>query len=555
LGRLATNRWVRAEKAPGTDQRATWYRIREPLLRHHLHYRSAVDQPLPLIVELLRAWFDPSERRSHLLRMRPGSSSEAVLAHSLTLEPHRFDSAYNDRDIDQLLVDARRWIGGGDPGNRTPEAGALIEYVILAVRQGMSEAGQVLQMRAGHGVDVAPVAYLDDIARKRSECDTEVDVVAKGLRLAAEHTEGDTHKVLELISACWDGQQAPTKARERLQRLLLESDGNLIQLDLNIAQEVAFWTGEAGEPAKARDQLATLIDRYVHLLGPDHLDTLGSRSNLAGSTGEAGEPAKARDQYTSLVADLTRVLGPDHLHTLTARHSLAYNTGEAGDRATARDQYTSLIADLTRVLGPDHPHAFAARHSLAYITGEAGDPAAARDQYTALVADLTRVLGPDDLDTFNARRGLAYNTGLAGDYAAARDQFSTLAADYFRTRGADSSDGTWSLALSYEWAAAAGTPMWAIQRLSALSYSETASADVTLIDSINAVVSGILPTAIRIPEQDDPIDPELPLADLLSTLRAAAAGDPEALARVPLELRPLVTDDPAKEGETGTKES
>lgn len=64
LGRLADIRWVSPEKAPELDQRSTWYRLREPMLRHHFHYRSATDQPLPLIVDILRAWYDPTERRA-----------------------------------------------------------------------------------------------------------------------------------------------------------------------------------------------------------------------------------------------------------------------------------------------------------------------------------------------------------------------------------------------------------------------------------------------------------------------------------------------------------
>ncbi|HRW19308.1 MAG TPA: tetratricopeptide repeat protein, partial [Dermatophilaceae bacterium] len=77
--------------------------------------------------------------------------------------------------------------------------------------------------------------------------------------------------------------------------------------------------------------------------------------NLAHWTGQAGDPASARDQYAALLPDITRILCPDHTDTLATRHNLAHWTGQAGDPASARDQCAALLADRTRILGPDHP--------------------------------------------------------------------------------------------------------------------------------------------------------------------------------------------------------
>ena len=78
------------------------------------------------------------------------------------------------------------------------------------------------------------------------------------------------------------------------------------------------------------------------VLGPEHPDTLTARANLASWTGQAGDPAAARDQYAELLPVFERVLGPDHPHTLAAR-SLANWTGEAGDPAAARDLLAELL--------------------------------------------------------------------------------------------------------------------------------------------------------------------------------------------------------------------
>jgi len=90
LNRLTEARWVRADKRPGTDQRTTWYRLREPMLYHHFQYRSTDGEPLRLLVAVLRVWFDPEERRRHLAagevlevlieRVRGGADAAAQVA-------------------------------------------------------------------------------------------------------------------------------------------------------------------------------------------------------------------------------------------------------------------------------------------------------------------------------------------------------------------------------------------------------------------------------------------------------------------------------------------
>ena len=66
------------------------------------------------------------------------------------------------------------------------------------------------------------------------------------------------------------------------------------------------------------------------MLGPDHPDTLRTRSNLAFWLGEAGQVEEAITQFRQLLEDRARVLGPDHPHTLATRNNLASWLGEAG---------------------------------------------------------------------------------------------------------------------------------------------------------------------------------------------------------------------------------
>ena len=88
--------------------------------------------------------------------------------------------------------------------------------------------------------------------------------------------------------------------------------------------------------------------------GPEHPATLTTRDNLARWTGEAGDAAKARDQYAALLPDIERVLGPENIETLRVRAGVARWTGEAGDPAGARNLLMALLPDMERVLGAEH---------------------------------------------------------------------------------------------------------------------------------------------------------------------------------------------------------
>jgi hypothetical protein len=88
------------------------------------------------------------------------------------------------------------------------------------------------------------------------------------------------------------------------------------------------------------------------VLGSEHLDTLDVHGMLAYWTGEPGDAARARDQFAALLPIQQRVLGPEHPLTLETGSNLARWTGAAGNAAGARDQYAALLPVIERVLGP-----------------------------------------------------------------------------------------------------------------------------------------------------------------------------------------------------------
>ncbi len=187
-------------------------------------------------------------------------------------------------------------------------------------------------------------------------------------------------------------------------------------------RRIAAYLGQSGSYLAARDLWHLIAEAYREddAYGPEHPDTLITRGGgLARWTGEAGDAAGAREQLADLLPVSERVLGAEHPDTLAIRGNLARFTGEEGDAAAARDQYAALLPITERVLGPEHPDTLDTRHDLAWCTGKAGDAAGARDQFAALLPVQETVLGSEHPETQAAREKLAYWADEAdGDVSA-----------------------------------------------------------------------------------------------------------------------------------------
>ena len=195
-----------------------------------------------------------------------------------------------------------------------------------------------------------------------------------------------------------------------------------------------------GLVAAAADYWREMTHASATRLGPDHPDTLTTRSRFASQQSEAGDPVGAAAELKSLLTDRLRVLGPDHPDTLSTRSKLGYWQGETGDVAGATAAFEGLLNDCLRVLGPDHPDTLSARSNLAYWQAETGDVTGAATALETLLNDYLRVLGPDHPDTMTTRSSLGRHKGAIGDVVGAVEIFKTLLTDRHRLLGPDHPD-------------------------------------------------------------------------------------------------------------------
>lgn len=382
---------------------------------------DALDGDVAALIEPLFA--DQLARRDAVAALRRYSlvtpaGIETVVVHRLvqavTLDEIGLDQARAWREAAAALIESSIPRSPDLPAT-WPTCASLLPHAqaVLAYHNpGMSRLGDYLSRRGMYSAAL-------DLWRKIA--------AAKEQVLGAEHPDTLAARVSLALQSGEAGN--PATARDMLAELL-PIDERVLGWEhpstLSVRGALARWTGQAGDREKARDMYVALLPDMKGVLGRDDLESLATRHNLAHQTGGAGEPLIARNMLAELLPDVERILGADHQDAMTVRASLAHWTGEAGDPATARDKYADLLIKREQVLGREHPDTLRTRHNLAVRTGQAGDPVAARDMLAALLPVEDRVLGPEHPDTLRSRLNHAVRTGEAGSPAAARDLLQEL---------------------------------------------------------------------------------------------------------------------------------
>lgn len=92
VGRLETKGFLRRAPQGGADRRRAYYELREPLLRLCLQVKEARGKPVQLIVDFLRAWYDPAEVWSLLAEVPTRSLAIEYLRAAFLNEPPTIDA-------------------------------------------------------------------------------------------------------------------------------------------------------------------------------------------------------------------------------------------------------------------------------------------------------------------------------------------------------------------------------------------------------------------------------------------------------------------------------
>ncbi|MEI5674208.1 MULTISPECIES: MarR family transcriptional regulator [unclassified Nocardioides] len=497
LKRLAAGGWVTSAKLRTGDRRRTWYRLRDPLLRHHVQDRSRQTQPLAQAAALLRVLLDPAERERHRPAEPPGTDLLRELAATLDRVSERLaPNPALRRDVDGLQLLAHQWQAREDLTYLGTDLVELVDRARDRSTGDLAEAvGALLRTADGSGL-TAPEAVL-----------------------------------LDLTAVTWDAHRDPAATRAALAGLAPAAGetGLLRPLDTTIAALAAEHTGQ-GAFDHARELHALLVDLRGEHAGRLHPASLAARGDLAWATAMAGDLAGSLALHEEVVADAVDALGAIDPTTLRLRQAQAVVRGWAGSPEQAAEDTAALVADLEEVGAPGRADLLRARSWLALDLGRRG-------QYDEQVRELERLL-PEAVTTYGAsahtvlflRSDLAAARARAGDHEGAAADLDAVVAD---ATGADEPTGT--LALHHR-ARRAAVAVGAADRAGALRFLVALADDAPpprplhdwCVLSVLAVTDGPADAAVTEALRTE--------TGLLARVAAARAGDEEALVALPPEL-------------------
>jgi tetratricopeptide (TPR) repeat protein len=162
------------------------------------------------------------------------------------------------------------------------------------------------------------------------------------------------------------------------------------------------------------------------VLGPEHPDTLGSRTNLAVALQSQGKYAEAETEFRAVLKLEEKVLGPEHPSTLGSRNNLANVLAGQGKYAEAEAEYREVIKLREKVLGPEHPNTLSSCFNLALCLKAENKTDEAKEFARRAAQGANKILGvnhPDVLKYAKVWQELQNNGASTGapDSAPAQD--------------------------------------------------------------------------------------------------------------------------------------
>jgi tetratricopeptide (TPR) repeat protein len=433
MSELVDRGWAAPTTSPITallDQRRTYYELAEPLARLSFQIKESRGEPLRLVVEFLKHWFDPSDLGSlvaegdiaeYLMLATDGQDHDPVVAVTRRLQRlpiTRAPAVALLGEIDDAL--SALMTKDPEPFLRLPmPIRAALEQQLETHDTAMArfEVHQAAQGEFGHTRHPAMEPWIARAEQLMAMCD------------------GSRTSAMQLLLAGWLGRAWRfDEATEVLSAAVAERETD-DRLSLYARHHLAYSYSEAGRGQQAIELGKVVIEVNQRLDGPDHPATLSARSNLVTSYLEAGRTDDALELAQAVLDDTRRVLGPDDPATLIARSNLASAYRQAGRTEEGTELAEEVADDRRRVFGPNDPFTLAARSNLAVAYRDVGRTDEAIDLVQAVLADSERILGPDHPTTLNARSNLTalfWQTGRVEDAVAPTQ---TLLANFERILG------------------------------------------------------------------------------------------------------------------------
>jgi tetratricopeptide (TPR) repeat protein len=142
-------------------------------------------------------------------------------------------------------------------------------------------------------------------------------------------------------------------------------------------------------------------------LGPEHADTLATRSSRANALRQLERYAEYESEHRAIAGIAARVYGPEHPLTLESRTGRAFALIRLHRPAEAEEELRAVRETAERALGPEHNVTITSRHLRAIALHELSRLTESEAENRSVLAVWTRDLGPEDVSTLLSRGNLA----------------------------------------------------------------------------------------------------------------------------------------------------
>ena len=239
------------------------------------------------------------------------------------------------------------------------------------------------------------------------------------------------------------GRDPDVKVRTLLDRAARTIEGKFREQPLTEAA-IRLTVGKAyralGHYPEAQRQLERSVELFDANLGPDHPDTLRSKSSLAYLYGAQAKFDQAERLSLDVVKSQAARLGENHPDTLTSKNDLAQQYRAQKKYDQAEPLYLQVIQADTATLGADHPETLRARNNLAALYRDQQRYDKAEPLYSDVVRARTLKLGADHPDTLVSKNGLAWVYKEEARYEEAEALFQEVVLARTAKLGADHPD-------------------------------------------------------------------------------------------------------------------
>jgi len=164
---------------------------------------------------------------------------------------------------------------------------------------------------------------------------------------------------------------------------------------------------EDGRYQEAEKVFSEVVEIQNNMLGPEHVSTLASMSNLACAYGEQGQWKKAEESNTKILEIRKRVLGPEHPDTLINMNNLAEMLRQQKQWREAEELQVQVLETRKRILGVEHPDTLISMSNLAGTFRHQKRWDEAEMLGTQTLETRKRVLGQDHPGTLSSMNNLA----------------------------------------------------------------------------------------------------------------------------------------------------